>query len=398
MAPARVSSQLMNRELLLLFLVDFMMSLGMNFTNSLRVLYIQSLGATVFEISLVVSITGMVGTLLRVPSGIFSDQFGRRKIIITSILMSISPPLLYTLSKSWEQQIPWGILDSAAFALYMPSRMAIIADFTPVKNRIKVYSIMGIAFPLGGTIGPAIAGLIQSTSGWNMIFYIASILSVLSLIPSMLLPKPSRDKLEDSKELRVENRSNFDLAFIRPLFPFIILNMFLGLGIGTTNTITPIYLTQRFNVLIADVGLFISVGFGLTTILCQIPGGILADRFGRKRFIAVCLALEPFLFLFWTFADNLLLLLLVQMGVNALWSMTWPATMSLLMETTHASKRGVTSGFTQLGVMLGFTTGPVIGGYLWDAQGMSFPYFASAFFFVLCLPIIPLMARKRVAS
>src|SRR4030042_912677 len=131
----------------------------------------------------------------------------------------------------------------------------------------------------------------------------------------------------------------------------------MGLGIGTSNNITPLYLTERFNVSTADVGLFISVGFGLTTILCQIPGGILAERFGRKRFIAVCLALGPFLFIVWTFVGNPLVLLLVQMGVNALWSMTWPSTMSLLMDCAPGSTRGVTSGFTQMGVMLGFTVG-----------------------------------------
>lgn len=372
------------------------MSLGMNLTDSLRVLFIQSLGATVFQISMVVSITGMAGTLLRVPSGIFSDRYGRREIIVASILMSVSPPLLYTLSRGWEQLIPWGIVYSTAFAFYMPSRMAIVADFTTVENRTKVYSMMGIAWPLGGMIGPTVGGFLQSTHGWNVVFYVASVLFVVCLVPSLLLPKMPKHRLEDSKELHVGSDSNLSLAFIRPLLAFIILNLFLGLGIGTSNNITPLYLTERFNVSTADVGLFISVGFGLTTILCQIPGGILAERFGRKRFIAVCLALEPFLFIFWTFVDNPLVLLLIQMGVNALWSMTWPSTMSLLMDCAPGSKRGVTSGFTQMGVMLGFTVGPTVGGYLWETMGMASPYFASALFFALCLPIIPFIARGRV--
>ena len=393
--PFRSTRGLLSRELTLLFLVDFIMSLGMNLTDSLRVLFIQSLGATVFQISLVVSTTGMAGTLLRVPSGIFSDRYGRREIVVASILMSVSPPLLYTLSRGWEQLIPWGIVYSAAFALYMPSRMAIVADFTTVENRTKVYSMMGIAWPLGGMIGPTIAGFLQSTHGWNVVFYVASVFFVVCLVPSLLLPKTPRRK-PDSEESHVEGDSNLGLAFVRPLLAFIALNLFMGLGIGTTNNITPIYLAERFNVSTADVGLFISVGFGLTTILCQIPGGILAERFGRKRFIAVCLALEPFLFIAWTFVNNPLVLLLVQMGVNALWSMTWPSTMSLLMDCAPGSKRGVTSGFTQMGVMLGFTVGPTVGGYLWETMGMASPYFASALFFVLCLPIVPLIARGRI--
>ncbi|MCJ7609261.1 MFS transporter [Candidatus Bathyarchaeota archaeon] len=157
---------LITRDLALLFLVDLMMSLGMNLTDSLRSLYIESLGATVLQISLVVSATGMAGTLMRVPSGLFSDNYGRKKIIIASILMAASPPFLYTLSRSWDQLIPWGLVYSSAFALYMPSRMALLADLTPVEQRTKVYSILGLAWPLGSILGPALAGVIQVTQGW----------------------------------------------------------------------------------------------------------------------------------------------------------------------------------------------------------------------------------------
>jgi MFS family permease len=282
---------------------------------------------------------------------------------------------------------------SAAFALYMPSRMAILADFTPVENRTRVYSIMGLAWPLGSIAGPTISGLLQGVYGWNVVFYVASVFYVVCLMPSLLLPKPRAR--EGGEESQVEKRTNLDLTFVRQLLGFIMLNLFMGLGIGTTNSITPIYLTEKFAVSTEYVGFFVSVGFGLVAILAQIPGGFLADRFGRKRFVAVCSALEPFLFILWTFVNNPLTLLLVQMGINALWSMTWPATMSLLMEHAPGSKRGITSGFTQMGIMFGFTVGPTIGGFLWDTRGMSFPYYASALFFALCLPIMPFIARQK---
>ena len=147
MSSKRARTFHLSRELILLLLINIIMSLGMNLTNSLWPLYIQSLGATVLQVSFLISITGLAGTLLRIPSGFLSDLYGRRKIIIMSILLAISPPLLYTFSNHWEQLIPWGIVYSIAFALYMPSRMAIIADYTSVENRMRVYSIMNLAMP-----------------------------------------------------------------------------------------------------------------------------------------------------------------------------------------------------------------------------------------------------------
>jgi DHA1 family multidrug resistance protein-like MFS transporter len=372
-----------------------MMSLGLNLTDSLRPLYVKSLGATVIEISLVVSIAGMAGTLMRVPSGILSDSRGRRKIILASIFMSVLPPLMYTMSSSWQHLIPWGILYSAAFALYMPSKMAIIADFTTPQNRTRIYSIMGIAFPLGGTVGPTVAGLIQGAGGWNNAFYVASILFIICLIPSWLLPKPTERGDENEKESRIEGSSGLDSLFLSRISVFVLLHLLIGLAIGTTNNLTPIYLSEKFGMSTTEVGLFTSIGSGLMMILCQIPGGILAERFGRKKLISICFVLEPFLFVSWIFVNNLYLLLLVQMGINALWSMTWPATMSLVMEYTPGPKRGVASGFIQMGMMLGFTLGPILGGYLWETLGMVFPYLASAIFFALCLAVTPTIARKQ---
>jgi len=138
MVSNRVKRFSLSRNLILLFLINTFMSLGINLTNSLWPLYVQGLGATVLQVSLVISITGLANTLLRIPSGLISDLYGRRKIIITSIILAIFPPLFYTLSNHWEQLIPWGIIYSVAFALFMPSRMAIIADYTPVENRIRI--------------------------------------------------------------------------------------------------------------------------------------------------------------------------------------------------------------------------------------------------------------------
>jgi MFS family permease len=157
---------------------------------------------------------------------------------------------------------------------------------------------------------------------------------------------------------------------------------------GSVNSITPIYLMDKFEVSTTEVGLFISVGFGLTTILTQIPAGILANKIGRRKFIAICLVLRPILPILWTIISNLSLLLVVQMMINSLWTMTWPAYLSLLMEYTPKKRRGVSSGLSQTGIMLGFTIGPYIGGYLWETMGTVFPYYSSAIFYALCLPII----------
>jgi DHA1 family multidrug resistance protein-like MFS transporter len=369
------------------------MSLGMNLTNSLWPLYIQSLGATVLEVSTVISLAGVVGTFLRAPSGLISDRYGRRKIIITSVLLAIAPPIFFTFSSHWKQLIPWGMLYSAAFALYMPSRMAIIADYTTQDARTRIYSIMNLSWPLGSLLAPTLAGVLESSYGWNLIFYVATVLYMFGVVPCLLLPSPSFSSSE--RQESIHEREKLDSTFFRPLVAFTLLNLFQGLGMGTVQSITPIYLTETFKISTAEVGLFISIGFGVTAILTQLPAGMIAERVGRKKFIATCLVLAPPFFFLWTVIDNLIILLMIQMVINGLWSMTWPATLSLLMEHTPKTRRGLASGITQTGIMLGFTIGPYIGGYLWEVMGQLTPYYGAALFFALCMPIIPFLREKE---
>jgi MFS family permease len=370
----------LSREVLLLLFIGSIMSLGMNLVNALRSLYIQSLGATVLQVSIVIALTGVVGTVLRLPSGLLSDRYGRHRIIGLSVILACVPPVLYTLSAQWFDVIPWGIIYSVAFALYMPSRMAIVADYTPTEHLIRVYSLLNLAWPIGSILGPTLSGLLENQYGWHAVFYVATILHSLAILPALVLPDPSTSTTEHRRR-----SSRLDRAFLAPLLPFFLFNVCIGLGIGSVESITPIYLIESFQISTTDVGLFLSIGFGVTTLVTQIPAGFLAEKVGKKRFLTLCVTFLPPLFLIWPFIDHLLVLLLLQMAINGLWSMTWPAFLSLLMDKASPARRGITTSLTQMGMMTGFTLGPYIGGYLWDTVGLTFPYFASALFCALCV-------------
>ena len=369
------------------------MSLGMNLANSLWPLYVTSLGATVLQLSYLVSMTGMIGTLVGITCGFISDLWGRRKIIMASILLAIFPPFLYTFSDHWQQLIPWAVIYSTAFALYMPSRMAIVADYTSKENLIRAYSIINLTWPLGSIIGPAVGGVLQSSLGWNAIFYLTTTLHAFCLLPAVLLSKPPEHGFEEQEELTAKT-VKLDLAFFRTILAFFMLNLFTGLAMGTVSTITPVYLVDKFNVTTAEIGLFISLGFGFIAILTQVPAGILAERIDKIKFMSACYALMPFLFIFWVSIENLILLLLIQMAINGLWSMTWPASIYMVTEHAPRTRRGVFFGLTQAGIMLGFALGPTIGGYLWEILGKGSPYYASALFIALCIPVMHFIREK----
>ncbi len=90
--------------------------------------------------------------------GVLSDRFGRRPIILLSnlglgldyIVMAMAP----TLSWLFLGRIISGITTSS-----IPTAMAYIADVTPKEKRAGAFGLIGVAFGIGFTFGPAIGGL-----------------------------------------------------------------------------------------------------------------------------------------------------------------------------------------------------------------------------------------------
>src|SRR6476646_5625206 len=92
--------------------------------------------------------------------GVLSDRFGRRPVILLSnlglgldyIVMALSP----TIGWLFVGRIISGITASS-----VPTAMAYIADVVPREKRAGAFGMIGVAFGLGFTLGPALGGFLS---------------------------------------------------------------------------------------------------------------------------------------------------------------------------------------------------------------------------------------------
>ena len=129
--------------------------------------------------------------------GVLSDRFGRRPIILLSnlglgldyVVMALAP----TLGWLFLGRIISGITTSS-----IPTAMAYIADVTPKEKRAGAFGMIGVAFGIGFTFGPAIGGLAGDVSP-RLAFWIAAVLSLTNwlwgffFVPESL-PREQRQK------------------------------------------------------------------------------------------------------------------------------------------------------------------------------------------------------------
>jgi len=379
------------RNILLLFVITLLSSLSFNLIGPIWPIYIKSLGASMAELGYMFAISNGVAAILQIISGSLSDKYGRKKLNAFGTFLGIFPPIFYLLARSWTDLIPWVILSGLSTGLILPIRWSMTADYSTVKIRALAYSWINIAMFLGSTVAPLFGGFIADALGLQAPFLSCFVLVTLGFVCSLLFRET---KKADRKLTQTENGAN--VSFLSVVLIFSSLNLIQAIGVGIYNPITAVFIKDKFSVDYTGVGLLFAVGFGLSSMIVQIPGGILATKYSKKMIIVVTILLStPFFGLFAlsrTFIESIVFMFLS----NAILNLSWPAFQDLLMELTPPTRRGFMNGFSATSFWIGMMIGSAISGVMWERFGMFFPYYVSAI--AVLLSVIPPLFLKEAQN
>ncbi|WET51023.1 TCR/Tet family MFS transporter [Chryseobacterium indologenes] len=124
--------------------------------------------------------------------GNLSDQYGRRPILLISLLGFALDYLLLAIAPS----IGWlfaGRIIAGLTGASISTASAYIADVSTDETRTKNFGLIGAAFGLGFIIGPVIGGVLGHY-GARLPFYVASVLCLLNFLYGYFILPESLDK------------------------------------------------------------------------------------------------------------------------------------------------------------------------------------------------------------
>jgi MFS family permease len=146
------------------------------------------------------------------------------------------------------------------------------------------------------------------------------------------------------------------------------------------------------------VGILISL-YGLVNSVFQPVGGFLTDRFNRRKlFIQLGLLLMAGGTLTFAVASRFthLLLLRALQGVGV--ALTIPASMAIMTASTVKHSRGGSMGVYSSMRMVGFASGPLLGGFLYDRFGFDAAFYAGTAFVLLAMLLVQLWVKDTPAN
>lgn len=381
------------RNLLILSIVFLVGSFAINLIGPIWPIYIKnSLGASMTELGFVFSLSNAVASVMQIPSGFLSDRYGRKRIHALGTLLAAFPPLMYALANNWLDLVPWVMLSGFATGIYIPIRWAIVADVSSTETMASAYSWTNISWLVGSTLAPFIGGVAADYFGIRFPFFVC-FLMILCSFPMALFMQETRRK----PKVKAVNYGNREVevvdGYLVAVILFSLINIIQGFGIGVTGPVISVFVMSSFPVDYTFLGILYAIGFGVASMVVQIPGSRCSDLFDRRKVMFVTfLASSPF-FLLFVYSRNIWELIVFMFLANAILNASWPAFQTLMMEATPSSKWGLINGISATTFWIGIMTGNALSGILWDGWGELAPFYASSVAIGLSA-ILPLLLKE----
>jgi MFS transporter, DHA1 family, tetracycline resistance protein len=352
-----------------------------------------NLGASARTFGVLISLYSLMQFVFAPVLGGMSDRFGRRPVILASLLGAAASYLLSGFAPSLAWLFVGRTIAGATGASFSAAN-AYVADITPPDRRAAAFGLVGAAFGLGFILGPALGGVLGDAD-LRLPYFIAAGLNFVNFLYGLFVLPES---------LPAENRRPFS---VRRANPFASLRNLARhpIVLGLTGTMTATYLAQmilqsvwtlsnqaRFGWSLRSVGLSLMT-VGLSTAVVQ--GGLVRfviPRLGERRALLLGLAMGVSGQLGFALAERgwVMYVIIVPFALSGL---AGPAVQALITREVGATEQGELQG--SLNSLAGLTAivGPLLGTYLLARFGPDgarphvpgAPFFASAAFILVGL-------------
>ncbi|MEK9499916.1 MFS transporter [Gaopeijia maritima] len=374
------------RTLPLLFLTVFVDLVGFGIVLPLLPLYADRFGASGLTVGLLVMVYSVAQFFMAPIWGRLSDRHGRRPILLLGLLGSAAAYLVFAWAGSVAALFASRILAGIGGST-IPVAEAYIADVTPPEKRAGNMGLIGAAFGLGFTVGPALGGLTVGVSTALPGYLAAALCLANAAIAALLLPETRSRASRDATRHAIPPRrrpgwafttEGLGIALRKPGLRRVLLLYFLfTVAFAVIQPTLSLFGAQRFGLDARGVG-YLFAFLGLVSAVVQ--GGLvrrIVPRIGEARLIRICGV--PFalglLLLAWAPDLGWVVAALAFLAVG--YGGTVPSVLGLISRASPPEIQGGMLGVGQSVGSLARIAGPVLAGAALDLS-MALPYLLGA--------------------
>jgi DHA2 family multidrug resistance protein len=145
-----------------------------------------NVGATVDEATWVLTSYLVANAIVLPMTGWLSNQFGRKRILMTSIVGFTMASFFCGMAPNLPFLIIFRIIQGATGGGLQPLSQAIMLEAFPPEDRGKAMAFWGLGIVVAPMLGPVIGGWITDNYSWRWIFYLNLPVGIAAMVMSKL--------------------------------------------------------------------------------------------------------------------------------------------------------------------------------------------------------------------
>lgn len=374
-----------NRSLFIVALIAVVNSLGYGIIIPILYTYSHNFGLSDFQNGLLFSLFSVCQFFATPLIGRMSDKYGRRPLLIISILGTAVSFVITAFAPSAIYLFIARALDGITAGNF-PVISAVISDTTKVEDRAKGFGILSASFGFGFVFGPAISALTVGISP-SLPFMVAAIISFIAVAMTFIFLPETNKHIGEVQEGSLFNfKKLYEALFDKNIGSMLIITLIYFLAFFSF-----VYAFQPYSVKFLHLQpTLISALFTMTGAIGLVGQFFLVDRVSKRFGIPqaftsslVFLAVSFFvMFMFNSFIMFIVSLLMMSLSN----SIVQPLTGAIISLETDAKSQGSILGLSASYSSIGQILGPIVGAAL-SGISLSVPFLASSILVIICVAI-----------
>jgi predicted MFS family arabinose efflux permease len=377
--------------LAILFIIVFIDLLGFGMVIPVMALYAERLGAPDSQIGWLMTGYSLMQFAFTPIWGRLSDRYGRRPLLLLSIVMTAVGFLGYALAPDFRWLLASRLFAGAATA-NIAIAQAYIADVTPPEGRARGMGLIGAAFGLGFVLGPALGGFLSAISLAAPGYAAAALASANGVAAFFILPEP---KARVSSARRAHFAALLDELRRPGIRRLIVIYLLAVLAFSGMEATFALIAAHRFGLDQRHVSyVFAFIGVVVTVVQGGLIGP-LTRRFGEQALLVAGLVLQAVGLAAVPYAGNIFGLLGACLPLAFGSGLSTPALSSLLSRSARDEDQGGTLGIGQSAAALGRIGGPISATNAYDHVWYAAPYLGGALIMLVTAAIGSTLRRPH---
>jgi MFS transporter, DHA1 family, multidrug resistance protein len=363
------------RKKILILMINMFIAIG-SFGIIIPILpaYLESINQGGTAAGLFIAIFAGAQFIFSPIGGKWTDQYGRRKMIIYGLSgLTLSMFIFYFSNSIWVLYTS-RFIGGIGAALLIPAIFAYIADITTFEQRAKGNSLVSAAMSLGIVIGPGIGGFLADF-GLKFPLLISALVSFVAVLFSIIVLKESRVMQTEQTSAMQEDESmvvKIGRSVKMPYFIPLIITLVMSFGLIAYESVIGLYLDNQFNSSAKDIAIMVTATGVVSVIVQLFVVDRIVNRWGEVSVLNVFIAVAAAGFLFSLFASSYALFFGISLIIFLSTSILRPV-LNTLISKLAGNEQGFAMGMNNAYMSIGNVLGPTLAGLLYDVK-ITYPF------------------------